>query len=600
MRVPCNVASLRYRALDSKGAISVAPRVLGNPDVAYLKYRNNEGAVPKSVILGGLQQRPQACCGASRSEPVSGEELVSSAKSKKQSAVTNGSVAPLQNSSRKSFPRGWWFRHSLALLGLLFLLAAVPVKAATPASPLQLSTPDSQLQCAFDWAKTQAMAYVSEDQDPVQYWYEAALPGRHAFCMRDVSHQVMGAEALGLAKENRTMLTLFGEGISEPKDWASFWEIDRDGKPSPADYLSDEDFWYNLPANFDVMGAALRMYMWTGDETYIEDPAFLNFYRHTVTGYIRRWQLQPDNVLSRPRIMNRHLATGKFVDARGIPGYTESRKDYIVGTDLLAAEYRALRLYGELLRMRGDATGAPEFDAEAAGIARVLQTRGWNSADQHFYGALKQNEAGVGLGDAFILYFNAAIDPKQRQLAIAELQRQTKEPDPGIEEQSYRPEILFHYDDPDDARSQILDLSRPDRKRRSYPEVSYAIIGSIVTGMMGVRVVPESAGTDRMLAHNVVIETLPRLSEHTPSAELNHLPVRRNVIDVRHVRGRSSSLTNLSGPRFTWRASFDGSIPFLLVNGRKSTTQRELTVQRTPVSFVDVSVAPGETVTVAR
>jgi len=31
----------------------------------------------------------------------------------------------------------------------------------------------------------------------VGYWYEAALPGREAFCMRDVSHQSIGAETLG-------------------------------------------------------------------------------------------------------------------------------------------------------------------------------------------------------------------------------------------------------------------------------------------------------------------------------------------------------------------------------------------------------------------
>ncbi|MFA6126609.1 MAG: hypothetical protein WC699_04845 [Bacteroidales bacterium] len=40
------------------------------------------------------------------------------------------------------------------------------------------------------------MSFVFED-DPVGPWYEAAEPGREAFCMRDVSHQSMGAHALG-------------------------------------------------------------------------------------------------------------------------------------------------------------------------------------------------------------------------------------------------------------------------------------------------------------------------------------------------------------------------------------------------------------------
>lgn len=492
-------------------------------------------------------------------------------------------------------------RVAAGLVGLLvFSLNAAVAQTVSPTSPLRLATSDQALQKAFDWAKDQAMAYVSEDKDQVRYWYEAALPGRHAFCMRDVSHQAMGAEALGLARENRTMLTLFVQSISQRKDWAAFWEIDREGKPSPADYRSDGDFWYNLPANFDVMSAALRMYMWTGDETYVTNPAFLDFYRHTVTDYIRGWQLQPGSVLLRPRIMNRRLATGQFVEARGIPGYEESQKDYNVGTDLLAAEYRALRLYEDLLDMRGEAAQRPRFDEEAAGIAQVLQTSGWDSANSHFFGALTQNEPGAGSGDAFILYFDAATNPKQRQMAVNELKRQTMDPDPGIESQSYRPEILFRNDRPEEARSQILDLSRPDRSRRDYPEVSYAIIGSIVTGMMGVEVVPEEKpGMDRRLARRVVVRTLPRLSQHTPEAELDDLPVRQNVIDVRHMRGRSSSITNLSGPRFTWRASFDGSAPFLLVDGRKIPAQSETTEQGTPVSYVDVAVGPGESMTVS-
>jgi hypothetical protein len=181
------------------------------------------------------------------------------------------------------------------------------------------------------------------------------------------------------------------------------------------------------------------------------------------------------------------------------------------------------------------------------------------------------------------------------------LRRQTREAAPGIEEQSYRPEILFHLNAPEEAYSQIVDLSRPDRERREYPEVSYAIIGSIVTGMMGVNVVPaESRGTDQMLARKVVVQTLPRLSIRTSEAELDKLPVRQNVINVRHRRNQSSSITNVSGPTFTWRASFDGSAPYLMVNGRKVQANRDTTLLATPVISIDVPVAPGQTVTVAQ
>ncbi len=146
--------------------------------------------------------------------------------------------------------------------------------------------------------------------------------------MRDVSHQAMGAAALGLSAQNKNMLSRFAGSISASKDWAGYWEIDKDGKPSSADYVNDDDFWYNLPANFDVMNASLRMFMWTGDSAYITNSAFLNFYRHTAIDYILQWQLEPANILSRPRIMNRRLDSGKFVDSRGIPGYTEEPEEF--------------------------------------------------------------------------------------------------------------------------------------------------------------------------------------------------------------------------------------------------------------------------------
>lgn len=488
---------------------------------------------------------------------------------------------------------------SSAIVAASFLVNA---HAQTPKvqSRLELRSSDRRLVIAFNWAKQQALAYVN-DGDPVGPWYEAALPGRQAFCMRDFSHQVLGAQALGLSAQNKNMFTLFVQGVAASRDWASFWEIDREGKPSPEDYLSDNDFWYNLPANFDLMAAALRIYAWTGDSSYIDDPAFSDFYRHTATDYIDQWQLRPDNVLSRPRIMNRRLASGKFVDARGIPGYTESRKDFNLGTDLLAAEYRTLRLYGELLRMRELPTTASKFDAEANGIARILATHAWDSKDHHFFNVLRQHGSGIGKGDAFILYFHAATTRSQRQMALDELRKDTHEPDPGIEEQSYRPEILLHGNAPEEAYTQILDLLRPDRARREYPEISYAVIGAIVSGMMGVNVVPEnSLKTDELLAKKVVILTLPRLSEQTAEAELDNLPIRSNVIDIRNVRDQSSTMTNVFGPAFTWRASFDGAFPFLLVDGKKVKGRRMMTSLSTPVTYVEVFLPQGKTITVVR
>ncbi len=83
-------------------------------------------------------------------------------------------------------------------------------------SSLELQSSDERLVEAFHWAKRQALDYVF-DGDPVGPWYEASLPGRSAFCMRDVSHQTAGAEALGLSAYNLNMLHRFAENTSPPE-----------------------------------------------------------------------------------------------------------------------------------------------------------------------------------------------------------------------------------------------------------------------------------------------------------------------------------------------------------------------------------------------
>src|SRR5215469_11577278 len=215
-------------------------------------------------------------------------------------------------------------------------------------SDLTFHSSNSSLNESFQWAKQQALLYARLAEGPIGPWYEAALPGRNAFCMRDVSHQTEGAAALRLFEANRNMLHRFADSAAASRDWAAYWEIDGNGNPSSFDYISDSDFWFNLPANFDVLDAAVRMWRWTGDDFYRVDPQFQTFFKETLTDYITEWHLEPDAILTRPRIANLHLKKGMFVDSRGIPSYIEGRRDFILGTDLLAAEFRAIRSYQEI------------------------------------------------------------------------------------------------------------------------------------------------------------------------------------------------------------------------------------------------------------
>jgi hypothetical protein len=79
--------------------------------------------------------------------------------------------------------------------------------------PVSLKCSDLRLVTAFEWARRQALAYAFHG-DSVGDWYEAALPGRQGFCMRDTAHQCMGAHFLGLDDATHNMLRKFSENIS--------------------------------------------------------------------------------------------------------------------------------------------------------------------------------------------------------------------------------------------------------------------------------------------------------------------------------------------------------------------------------------------------
>ncbi len=261
------------------------------------------------------------------------------------------------------------------------------ILAAASGSALTFRSSDERLSEAFRWARQQAMAYVF-DGDPVGPWYEAALPGRQAFCMRDVSHQGDGAHALGLAPYTYNMLYRFAENIAESRDWCSYWEINRENKPAPVDYQNDQAFWYDLPANFDVLDACARMYSWTGDRRYLNDPAFLNFYDRTVRDYVAKWQLSPEQVMKRqlpvppPGLSG---AAARFFTARGIPSYIEGGSQFVVGVDLLAAEYAGfpgLQPHPATARQCGRRPGVPGEGA------RIEETRQRNLVERGASGSI--------------------------------------------------------------------------------------------------------------------------------------------------------------------------------------------------------------------
>ena len=320
------------------------------------------------------------------------------------------------------------YRNAVLLLGLLSsaTLGFGHWNDLKSAGELTFKSSDADVTKAFEWASTQARAYAFSG-DPVGDWYEAALPGRQAFCMRDVAHQVLGAHALGLDRHNHNMLHRFAENISDSRDWCSYWEIDRYNRPSPADYKNDGEFWYCLPANYDILEACYRMFVWTGDYSYIKDPVFLNFYERSVTSYEDRWSLDPGRIMQRNRQMN---VRGEFDPHknfqvfRGNPSYDEGKQDTALGIDLLATQFAGYLAYAGIEDARNNEEAAETYREKAAAVRALVNREWWNKSAGQFYSRLNNNHQLDGKAGDSLLYRNVVEDGPKLKAVLNDLLNQ--------------------------------------------------------------------------------------------------------------------------------------------------------------------------------
>jgi len=458
-------------------------------------------------------------------------------------------------------------RRSRVLLCALTLGVQI---SAGRSSAITLESSDERLVRGFEWAKRQALAYVFSG-DPVGDWYEASLPGRQAFCIRDVSHQSTGAQVLGQAAVTRNMLLHFAASIAESRDWCAYWEIDKSGQPAAADYKNDKDFWYNLPANFDLLNCCFRQYLWTGDPAYVNNPVFLNFYDRTVNDYVKRWDKDGDGVPESYREYGH----------RGIGSYDEDLKFHVlVGADLVAAQAAAYSAYAAIADVRGQPQVASRYRAEAEKLKAWFNQKWWDPANKRFYRAMNQEHAFVSRPNGAIpdIWFDIIEPGPKIESALKGLTGT------NVEVRSYYPEIAYRYERCDLGYSKLMELLDPALPRREYPEVSYAAIGAIAEGIAGIR--PD--------ARSRTVETFPRLTNATSWLALGHVPVFENEIEVRHSGRAESQFTNQAGPTVTWRASLPGAHMQLLVDGKSMRAEQGRRRDGTPESYVVLRVEPGQ------
>lgn len=430
------------------------------------------------------------------------------------------------------------------------------VKELSPEEISVFSSSDKELEKAYNWAKKMALSYAHDDNDPVGCWYEAALPQREAFCMRDVSHQSIGAQILGLTAHNKNMFLRFAENISEGKDWCTYWEINRYNKPAPADYANDDEFWYNLNANFDVMQACLKMYEWTGDKDYLTDACFTNFYEKSVNEYIDRWALKPEEIMNRPPYMNspeNFNPDNNFHTCRGLPSYVENFRGLTVGVDLLASLYAGFTAYATMSELNGDQQKAQEAREKAVAYQTLLEDKWW-SADSLYYHTFwtKDGEFYRGEGVPFILWFNATDNRERICATVTDILKREW----NVENMSAFPALFYRLGYYDEAYRFMVSL--PKMNRSEYPEVSYGIVEGTVSGTMGI-----TASTI-----NNSVTTCSRLPEGVREAEVKNVPMFGGYVSVKHQGRQATEIENKTSKELVWDMAFVGKYTRINVEGK--------------------------------
>jgi hypothetical protein len=462
----------------------------------------------------------------------------------------------------------------------LFAALAGIITNAAESGRVTFDSSDRALTDGFAWAKKQARSYVHRG-DVVGDWYDASLPNRYAFCMRDVSHQALGAQILGLAPVTRNLLEKFAQNVAASRQWCSFWEITKDNRPAPVDYKNDKDFWYNLPANFDVLHACYRQYLWTGDQTYLKDDTFQNFYRRTTRDYVAAWDANGDGI---PDGLPRY-------GRRGIPSYNEQLGGHPrQASDLLATEYSAFVAAARMERLLHHDAEARRLLEAGQHVRAIYNGEWWNASQKQFYSVRLQDgtfyDGRITESDFFPVYLEQLPEDGERlQAQLRVVSEDSANPKLNVEALAYFPEILYRWGLNDPAYRSLIRLVRPALPRREYPEVSFAAIGAFAAGMMGIE--PD--------ASSYTIATRSHLTTATAWATLSHVPIFDGEISVRHSGLTETRLTNDGSQLIHWEARFTGKAARLWVNGKQARART-----KPGISYALVDVRPGQTVTVSR
>jgi len=488
-------------------------------------------------------------------------------------------------------------------------------KVPLPKSELSIQSDNATLQDGFNWAVNKTGQFVMTGQEGVvnkdernkngtgtavyipSYW--AGYYDRTAFYGRDFVHQAVGAQIVGLWDENYSMFKIFAANATEARDWWTLWAFNFDGTPHQIDYRGDEKFVKEVPAQFELIEMAYKQYLWSGDKRYVTDSVLWNFYTRTLTDFV---DLHDTN--------NNGVAEGKGGIWAGSCTYNERGEYPIEAGDGIACQYQATLAYAHMLKARGEKEQAQSWYDKATELKKYFNNK-WsvlngNSSDSYARGINKKGVKLTGFGkeNSWFMPLKLITEPGKRNDDYLQFISENLGEGIGtmptaphnIEAYTYIPDMYFHYNWNDEAwkwMKYILSVKDLPHERPSqgtngdYPEISYTIVSQVVEGMMGI-------DPNAITGH---ITTAARLPKGVNIVKINNVRFGNYRVDVEHTGIQKTVLTNQSSQVLNWEVRFYGAHKALIVNG-KSINAEQKNINGEKVSFVNVSVDSGLTVTV--
>ncbi|MBW7454773.1 hypothetical protein K0U00_12090, partial [Paenibacillus sepulcri] len=249
---------------------------------------------------------------------------------------------------------------------------------------------------------------------------------------------------------------------------------------------------------------------------------------------------------------------------------------------LQAAGYRA---YARLLELEGRLEESAAYAGKAGELEQRYDQEWWNADKGRFFGAMLQNrtflEAYNAEGNFLPLYFGVIKDKSKLEKALEDLKRNRVA---NVEGKTYLPDVFYRYGLNEEALQELKELVDPSLERRDYPEVSYCVVGSMASGLMGISADGQSA-----------ITTMSRLSSGLEWAELGSIPILNRTLTVRHNGIEETTVTLQEGEPLLWKAVFHTNSGTMLHNGSPVQAATERSDGGDEYRYLMIQVAEGET-----